>query len=131
MPAQANVGYVKAANEEDGLLLFYRDGGIWAQYFNEDQERLAGQPFVVAESVAYNAASIHAYYGASADGSLIVFRPATTWGSRLSWFSRTGDASEVYVSRTQLHQQRLSPQGDRILYAGVDPQSGNRDLFSI
>jgi serine/threonine protein kinase/Tol biopolymer transport system component len=130
MPAQANVAYVEGGNGHEGLLLFYRDGGIWAQPFDAGREQLSGRPFVVAGSVAYNAASIHARYAASADGSLIVLQSPNSLGTRFNWFRRDGELLGTLAGAVGF-QPRISPQGDRVVFAGVDPQSGNRDLFSV
>ncbi len=89
MSAQSKALYLPAGDDGTSALLYYRDGGLEARTFDPDRNAL-GEPRPVIANVQYNSAGIGAFFQASADGRVIVVRPAGTDGTQLSWYFRDG-----------------------------------------
>ena len=60
---------------ERAALLYYRDGGLEARTFDPDRNAL-GDPRPVIANVDYNSAGIGAFFQASANGRVMIIRPA-------------------------------------------------------
>jgi serine/threonine protein kinase len=131
MDAQSKAIFVSDGRGGAGTLLYYRDGNLEARAFDADKQQL-GNPRALIANVEYNVAGIGAFFQASADGHVIVIRPAGTGGAQLTWFARTGEeAGTLGVATTDLYQPRLSPAGDRLALTRPDPKNGNRDVWTI
>jgi Tol biopolymer transport system component len=130
MSAQSKALYVPAARDGTGALLYYRDGSLEARTFDPDRNVL-GDPRPVIANVQYNSAGIGASFQASADGRVIIVRPAGTGGTQLSWFLRDGQRAGILGSPGDVVQPRLSPKGDRIAFTRSDPRNGNRDVWTL
>ena len=85
--AQSNAVYVGA-----GYLLYAQDSSLMAQRFDPATLSMAGEPVVVAASVNHITPSSSAAFGASADGSVLTYRPAGNRAGRMIWFDRAGQA---------------------------------------
>jgi len=129
MMVQSNVSYAPPRDGRVGALLFIRDGALVAQPF--DGEHVIGQPSVVVESVDYNAPSIYGAFSVSANGSILIFRPAVSGRTRLTWFDRKGTDIGTVGPPGDYMKPRISPDGSRILYTRPDEQSGNRDVWYL
>jgi len=131
MSAQSKALYVTTVPDGAGALLYYRDGSLEARTFDPDRNTL-GDPRPLIANVDYNSAGIGAFFQASADGRVIIIRPAGTGGSQLTWFNRSGEQTDVLgASSADLFQPRLSPKGDRVAFTRADPKNGNRDVWTI
>jgi eukaryotic-like serine/threonine-protein kinase len=130
MSAQSKALYLPAGRDGTSALLYYRDGGLEARTFNPDRNEL-GDSRPVIGNVQYNSAGIGAFFQASADGRVIVVRPAGTGGTQLSWFLRDGQLAGTLGSAGDVVQPRLSPKGDRIAFTRSDPRNGNRDVWTL
>jgi Tol biopolymer transport system component len=130
MSAQSKVLYLPAGPDGTAALLYYRDGGLEARTFDADRNVL-GDPRPVIANVDYNAAGIGAFFQASADGRVIVVRPAGTGGNQLTWYERSGQQSGTVGAAGETFQPRLSPRGDRVSFNRPDPRNGNRDVWTI
>ena len=128
IPLQSNAAYLPPRGGSAGALLYYRDGGLFAQRFDTEQVVLLGEPVPVLEHVGYRAASVLAQFEASLDGSLIVSRPAG-YDNLLTWFNRKGEATGTVGGPDSYHQPRISPNGALIAFNRADPQNGNRDIW--
>jgi Tol biopolymer transport system component len=130
MSAQSKALYLPAGPDGASALLYYRDGGLEARRFDPDRNAL-GDPRPVTASVDYNPAGIGAFFHASADGRVIVVRPAGTSGAQFSWYSRDGQQAGTLGPPGDLVQPRLSPKGDRVAFTRSDPRNGNRDVWTL
>ncbi len=128
LPLQSNAAYLPPRGGSAGALLYYRDGGLFAQRFDTEHVVLLGEPVPVLEHVGYRAASVLAQFEASLDGSLIVSRPAGD-DNLLTWFNRKGEATGTVGGPDSYHQPRISPNGALIAFNRADPQNGNRDIW--
>ena len=130
MSAQSKAIFL-AGGDGTSRLLYYRDGSLEARTFDPDRNVL-GDAHPLIGNVDYNSAGIGAFFQASADGRIIVIRPAGSAGAQLTWFARTGEqVGTVGISDSDLYQPRLSPKGDRVAFTRSDPRNGNRDVWTI
>jgi eukaryotic-like serine/threonine-protein kinase len=130
MSAQSKALYLPAGRDGTRALLYYRDGGLEARTFDPDRNAL-GDPRPVIANVQYNSAGIGASFQASADGRVIVVRPAGTGGAQMTWFLRDGQRAGAAGSPGEVVQPRLSPKGDRLAFTRSDARNGNRDVWTL
>ncbi|MGH9785505.1 MAG: hypothetical protein ACRD88_15110, partial [Terriglobia bacterium] len=131
MPAQSAVSYIPPAGGRPESLIYYRDGSLVAQPFDLDEQKLTGEPTAIVDRVGYNAPSIQAQFRVSRDGRVIIVQGESA-GTRLTWFNRSGEEQGTLLgARGELIQPRISPKGDRVVFAAPDPQTGNRDVWYI
>jgi Tol biopolymer transport system component len=128
MPIDSVATFLPGPNSAAGILAYYRDGALVGRTLNLKDERAEGEPWVILNRVEYQTASIWPFFMASADGSVAIFK-SSGGGSELVWHERNGLHTGSFHERNDYFQPRLSPDGKRVLFAGVDPQSGNRDVF--
>ena len=131
MPIQSKAVYIPSRHNGPGVLLYYRDGNLEARTFDEASATVLGEPQPVAASVAYNAAGIQALFEVSADGRLIVSRPAGAGATQLTWFERSGEQTGTVGGPGIFYQPRISPRGDLVAFNRPDTQSGNRDVWTV
>ena len=130
MPAQSAVRYMRTAGN-DGSIVFYRDGALLQQRFDTAASAPVGEPTAIIDRVGYNAPSIQARYALSEDGRVLVVQAEEPLATRLTWINRDGTEAGSLGTPTMYYHVRLTPAGDRIAYSAPDPQTGNRDVFSI
>jgi len=130
MPAQSAVRYIPPGSGRRESLVYYRDGALVAQPFDLDKGMRFGEPAALVDRVGYNAPSIHARFGVSRDGRIIIVQGELT-GTRLTWFNRSGEEQGTLGARSEPIQLRISPMGDRVAFAAPDPQTGNRDVWYV
>ena len=130
MPAQSAVRYIHPS-ANGGSIIFYRDGALLQQPFDAEAGTPSGEPSVIVDRVGYNAPSIQARFVASEDGRVLIVQSDEPLATRMTWFSRDGTELGTLGGSTSYFHVRLSPTGDRVAYSAPDPQTGNRDLFSI
>jgi serine/threonine protein kinase len=130
MNAQSKALHVSTGRNGAGALLYYRDGILEVRTFDADRNVL-GNPQPVTANVDYNSAGIAAFFQASANGRVIVVRPAGTGGSQFTWFDRNGQQTGTLGSPGDLWQPRLSPKGDRVAFVRSDSKNGNRDVWLL
>ena len=73
-----------------GRILFVRNDNLYAQKFDSRERRVVGDPELVQERVASNAAPRNAYFSVSSTGT-IVWRSGTAVTSQVAVFNRKGD----------------------------------------
>ena len=86
-----------------GILVFARDGALFAQRFDW-RKGWAGEPFSIAERVEYFLTSGYATFNVSLSGALAYQSHFTV--SRLAWLDRAGQERDRWPSR-QLHEPLL------------------------
>jgi TolB protein len=96
------------------------------------REEITGEPRVILDQVGYNPTGLGVAFRASANGRLAVFRAYPVSARRLQWYDRNGVLQGNLGEPTQTAGQiRISPDATRAVVSGVDPDSGNRDLFLV
>ena len=90
-----------------GHLLFFRDGAIWAAPFDQDQEKLSGQPVDVLRGMkVYEESS--AQYAVSANGTLVYQPDVGESLHQLVWVSKNGNEELVDLSPQIFWYPRLN-----------------------
>ena len=112
-----------------GHLLFYRDGSLLAQPFDEQSLQLSGDATPVAEQVQMNLAEVKGSFSISSNG-ILVYQSGSTGGtvSQLLWFDRDGKKANT-TEPVFGANPRLSPDGQRIAVMAFDTQAGSTDLW--
>ncbi|HEY1755512.1 MAG TPA: protein kinase [Bryobacteraceae bacterium] len=131
MALESEAAFVPTLNSASGALFYYRDGSVVVRHFDPDKGEVSGEPVAVMDGVDYAAASIHAYFRVSADGSAIVIRPTGSSNHQLTWFSRDGSQTATLGPPGSIGQPRISPDGSRVAFDRPDDQTGNRDVWSL
>jgi serine/threonine protein kinase len=129
MRVDANSLYLPPSRGGTGRLLYYKDGALVVQQFDTDAVRLIGEPKIVVDRIAFNAASTFAFFTASMDGRWLLVRPPGATYTHLQWVDRRGQLLETLPIEGELSQPRLSPGGDRLVFSRPDAHDGNRDLW--
>jgi Tol biopolymer transport system component len=112
----------------NGNLVFVRDGTLIAQPFDPRKGTLSGDPFSIAEHVAYFLTNGYAYFAASLSGTLVY--QAHENASRLAWFDRSGrEISRVGRSGNYLNVS-IGRDGRRIFYDRTAAGIGTWDIWS-
>jgi Tol biopolymer transport system component len=112
-----------------GFLLFVRGGVLLAQRFDVERMGLVGEPFRLADDVAFTPGTGAAALSASTSGT-IVYRTAAA-GPTLAWFDRMGREVGLVKGSDRANPigPELSPDGQRLaVFRTVD---GNRDIYVI
>ncbi|MEP6961376.1 MAG: protein kinase [Acidobacteriota bacterium] len=131
MPAQAQVRFVPARDGQPNLLFFYCDGALVAQPFDPEKGTIYGDAKTVVDKIGYNPPSIQASFGVSRDGRMVMTRTAGASDTRFVWYRRNGEEAGTLGATGLRDQPRLSPHQDFVLFTQADPQTGNRDVYSM
>jgi hypothetical protein len=97
-----------------GYLLFLRDRSLMAQPFNADKLQLTGEPFPIAEQVAFNPANGRAFFAVS-DNGVLVYRTQVFADAQIAWFDRTGKQIGQVGTPGQISIVALSPDDKRVI----------------
>jgi hypothetical protein len=66
----------------------------------------------------------------TSDSGVMAYRPAASAGStRLAWFDRGGHGLGVVAAEPGAQNPELSPDGRRLLFERLDPETANRDVW--
>ena len=113
-----------------GFLLFPRQTTLFAQAFDFKRQELSGNPFPVAEQVAFDAAT--SAPGFSATSGIVAYRTGAAGVVRqLTWLDRSGKSVGTIGApdTAGLTNVELSPDGKRVaVYRTVN---GNTDIWLI
>src|SRR5437870_6806636 len=113
-----------------GFLFFARQTTLLAQAFDFKRQELSGNPFTVAERVAFDAATNAA--GFSATLGVVTYRTVSASGARqLMWLDRSGKSLGAVgaADMAALTDVELSPDGKRV--AVFRAVNGNTDVWLI
>ena len=110
----------------DNVLVFARDGALWAARFDPDRLTI-GTAVPLEERVAHTDNTVF-HYAIAANGAL-VYLPPQSGGSRqrLAWIDRSGRETLVDVEPRPFVRLALSPDSERLALA-LD-ESGNSDIW--
>jgi eukaryotic-like serine/threonine-protein kinase len=121
---------VAAVVSPSGFLLFLRQTTLFAQTFDFKRQELSGNPFPVAEQVAFDAAT--SAPGFSATFGIVAYRTGPAGLVRqLTWLDRTGKSLGTIGApdAASLTGAELSPDGKRV--AVTRTLNGNEDIWLI
>ena len=109
-----------------GYLLFARGPTLTAQSFDARKLQISGEPFPVAEDIAYNTSSSYSNASVSVDGTL-VYSSGGVPNRQLIWFDRSGKELETLGPPGDINDVVLSRDAKRIaIQRRVD---GNQDIW--
>jgi dipeptidyl aminopeptidase/acylaminoacyl peptidase len=115
-----------AAENGTGHILFLRGGALMAQGFDSKRLEMAGEAVPIAEPTGASVID----FSASSTG-VLVYRTGNIPSAQLSWFDRQGKPLGTVGDANTFpgYAPALSPDGKRMAYGHMDPQSGNVDIW--
>jgi serine/threonine protein kinase/Tol biopolymer transport system component len=119
---------LNAAYAPPGFLLFLRNETLMAQRFDADELQLAGEPFPVAEHVAFNLGLGRGAFSVSENG-VLAYRTGSGVSFQLLWFDRGGKQIGSVGAVGQYFTLWLSPDERRVAVDRNDPQTGTNDIW--
>ena len=117
-----------AAYAPPGFLLFLRIDTLMAQPFDTDKLELTGEPFPVAEHVAYNPGLGRGAFSVSETG-VLAFRSGSGQIDQPLWFDRGGKQIGSLGEAGIYFNLWLSPDERRAAVDRSDPQTGANDIW--
>jgi Tol biopolymer transport system component len=119
---------LNAAYSPPGFLLFLRNETLMAQRFDAEGLQLTGEPFPVAERVAYNVGISRGGFSVSENGVLAYRRGGGQINQPL-WFDRGGKQIGSLGAPGIYFTLWLSPDEKRAAVDRIDPQTGTADIW--
>jgi Tol biopolymer transport system component len=126
LASSSNAAYVPP-----GYLLFFHNRTLMAQRFDAEHQHLQGDPFAVANHVAYLSSVARAMFYVSQNGTLVYQKSDGTAFSQLEWFGRNGKHVHGVDVPARYANPKLSPDGKRVAVDIDDPQSFNTDIWIL
>ena len=123
--ARSNVMYSR------GYLLYVKDQVLVAQPFDARRGVLSGEPFRVAENIAYDADYFRAAFSATRDGALVYHTSKSPPDAILQWHTPSSVAGEPIGSPLPYRAVSLSPDAKRAAAVVTDRKTGLTDLWMI
>jgi len=122
--------YVPSSDAGSGYLLSRGNGAILAQPFDAVRMEPIGEPVALDEQpsiVNFRASStgVLVYY----TGIQVLSDPTGLSRGQLTWFDRQGRAIGVLGETGLYRSLALSPDGKRLAFERVDPQTGGRNIW--
>ena len=117
--------YVLATDSSDGVLVFARDGGVFAQRLDERRLEMTGDPVRLADGIGSYLDG--AWFSVSA--TTLVYRAGDP-ETQLTWFDRRGQEMKRVGSPARFSGLALSPDANRVVVTTQAPQgTTDRDLW--
>jgi Tol biopolymer transport system component len=107
------------------------DDVLMAQRIDPSTWALTGTPQPVAGAVRYNGGSFYGNFGASLDGNVLAYLPATRGASTLEWFDRSGRSLGRVGPEGRYGDLRVSPNGRTVAVEIADDRYGTRDIWIV
>jgi Tol biopolymer transport system component len=121
----SNVGYGA------GNLVYYRNGALMAQPFDEKRGRVAGDAVRIVEGLDYSRPYFRAGFAMSQNG-VLAYTSGYGYGlNRLEVFDRRGKLLETLGDVGYYKYPRISPDGRRLMFSAGAIDSTNRPLFDV
>ncbi len=128
LPVDSNPAYA-----EPGLLLFERDGAVYAQPFRADALAVSGEPTRVADEVTFESVLGKGDFDVSDNGVLIYYVSGTgagavgedAWEFQLQWVDRGAQVVESVGPRGIYRGVERSPDGKRVAVHRHDGVGGD------
>jgi serine/threonine protein kinase/Tol biopolymer transport system component len=123
--ARSNVMYSR------GHLLYVKDQVLVAQPFDARRGVLSGEPFRVAENIAYDADFFRAAFSATPDGTLVYHTSKSPPDATLQWRTPSAIAGNPIGAARPYRTVALSPDAKRAAAVVTDRKTGLTDLWVI
>ena len=108
-----------------GRLIYWRDGNLVAQPFDQRNGVLSGTPVAIVAHVAFDSLFSLADFSASADGKLVYVAGQGTTASQLIWYDRAGKESGSLGENDNYNSVAISPDGSRVLADAERPRESS------
>jgi serine/threonine protein kinase/Tol biopolymer transport system component len=113
-----------------GKLFFARDGYLYAQPFDPDRLALSGKPVQVLRSqLAFAGVGGFANYAVAQ--SVLAYHEQLYPKMELAWWDLKGTRSAAIIEPSRWENERVSPDGRKILASNNDPLTHSGDLWMI
>jgi len=124
LPAAQNAVYARP-----GRLVFWREGALWAQPFDERHLRMTGEAVRVADHVTIDPELGCGLFSASQTATLAYQQGGSPQLSELAWVDRAGKTIATIAAPALYYSPRLSHDGRRVAVDRSDPVSGQCDIW--
>ena len=118
----------KAEFMPSGHIVFTRGTTLMAQAFDPGGLRTTGEAFPVAWDVGMVAVARAASFSTAANG-LIVYQTGSVGRTALTWFDRSGKASNVIEDSSLHYDIEVAPDGSAVAATRVDPKTLRSSLW--
>ena len=109
-----------------GYLLFAVGATLTGQSFDARTLQLAGEPFPIADQVAYNDSNSYENVAVSQNGTMVYLSGGAS-KRQLTWFDRSGKQQETVGPLAYINDIVLSRDGKRVAMQRLD--AGNSDIW--
>jgi eukaryotic-like serine/threonine-protein kinase len=113
-----------------GYLLFWREGALLAQAFDERTLEVRGNPVAVANAVGLNPVTNQGLFSVSDSGTLVFFAGAVG-ESELVWVDRAGRQIGNPGPKGVFNSLSLSPEATSVVYDQAEPRNRTFDLWRL
>ena len=113
-----------------GYLLFWREGALLAQAFDETTREVRGNPVTVANAVGLNPLTNQGLFSVSDSGTLVFFA-GPVGESELVWFDRAGRRIGNAGPKGVFNSMSLSPDATSVVYDEAEPRNRTMDLWRL
>ena len=113
-----------------GYLLFWREGALLAQAFDETTLEVRGNPVTVANAVGLNPLTNQGLFSVSDSGTLVFFAGAVG-ESELVWVDRAGRRIGNPGPKGVFNSLSLSPDATSVVYDQAEPRNRTFDLWRL
>jgi len=120
----------RAVRGPPGHLLFWREGALLAQAFDERTLDVRGNPVLVANGVGLNPVTNQGQFSVSDSGTLVFFAGAVG-ESELVWVNRSGQQIMPAGPKGVFNSLSLSPDATSVVYDQAEPRNRTFDLWRL
>jgi eukaryotic-like serine/threonine-protein kinase len=113
-----------------GHLLFWREGALLAQAFDERTLEVHGNPVAVANAVGLNPVTSQGLFSVSDSGTLVFFAGAVG-ESELVWVDRGGRTLDKPGPKGVFNSLSLSPDATSVVYDQAEPRNRTLDVWRL
>ena len=124
VPSHSNAIYAQ------GHLLFWEEGTLWAQAFDEEALEVRGTPRRVADAVGLNPVTNQALFSVSTSGTLAYFA-GTVGHTELVWLDRDGHEIGRPGATGVISTVSLSPDDTSVVYDLADQRTATFDVWRL
>jgi len=122
--------YSTAHYVEPGFILWWHQGNLRAQRFDNERLEMTGEPFAAASNVRWDPRSGFPTFTASSSGLLVYLAGGRVAGNQLTWYSREGQVLGTVGEAGSLYTPRISPDGSRIAL-DISGDSNQGDIWVL
>jgi hypothetical protein len=118
------------AQYADGHLVFVRDGGLFAQAFDDRALQTSGDPVRIGDHVGYRTGLGYAAVTVSPAG-VLAHGPSVGLTTSLRWHDRSGAPTGSQTAPAQYTSPRLAPDQKNVVVAMTDAATAEPDLWVL